>query len=114
MGYIQPTIRQYSQGQFWKYGYNIFIFFNLLFYISEILLQGFYYDVQEILPFVNGDFRFNKSGEKVSKFSSLEVEVRALIEGQFLSKRSYAEEIGLVIGSLYNNFLSHGFKFVTF
>lgn len=55
---------------------------------------GFYFDVQEILPFLSGDYRFNKSDKKVAKFSSLEIEVRALVEGQFIAKKAYAEDIG--------------------
>lgn len=61
--------------------------------------MGLYFDQQEILPFVSGDHRFNKATDKISKFSSLEVEVRALIEGQFVGKRVYAEDMGLKIGS---------------
>lgn len=59
---------------------------------------GLYYDVEEILPFLKGDYRYNKT-QSVSKFSSLEVEVRACVEGQFLAKRAYAEDYGLAIGS---------------
>lgn len=60
--------------------------------------MGLYFDTQEILPFLNGDHRFNKANDKINKFSSLEVEVRALIEGQFIAKRAYAEDIGCVTG----------------
>ncbi|GLV44319.1 uncharacterized protein CBL_12385 [Carabus blaptoides fortunei] len=60
--------------------------------------MGLYYDTQEILPFLSGDHRFNKAGDKISRFSSLEVEVRAVIEGQFIAKRAYAEDMGLKIG----------------
>ncbi|RZB40981.1 FGGY C domain containing protein [Asbolus verrucosus] len=60
--------------------------------------MGLYYDVQEILPFLSGDYRFNKAGDRVTKFTSLEVEVRALIEGQFIAKRAYAEDIGFTLG----------------
>ncbi|KAJ8917192.1 hypothetical protein NQ315_012684 [Exocentrus adspersus] len=59
--------------------------------------MGLYFDVQEILPFLQGDFRFNKSG-RVGKFTSLEVEVRAVIEGQFIAKRAYAEDFGFKFG----------------
>lgn len=59
--------------------------------------MGLYFDVHEILPFLKGDFRYNKT-QKVSKFSSLEVEVRACVEGQFIAMRSYAEEFGFNIG----------------
>lgn len=33
------------------------------------------------------------------KFTSLEVEVRALIEGQFIAKRAYAEDFGFKVDS---------------
>ncbi len=55
---------------------------------------GFYFDLQEILPKVNaGDYRFNKVGEKLIRFTSKEVEVRALVEGQFLAKKIHALKI---------------------
>lgn len=57
-----------------------------------------YYDSQEIIPFLSGDYRYNKAGDKVTKFSSLEVEVRALVEGQFVAKRAHAEDIGFEMG----------------
>lgn len=60
--------------------------------------MGLYYDVQEILPFLKGDFRYSKT-QKVPKFTSLEVEVRACIEGQFIAKRAYAEDFGLKVGN---------------
>ncbi|XP_019879890.2 xylulose kinase [Aethina tumida] len=59
--------------------------------------MGLYYDVQEILPFLQGDYRYTKSGS-VAKFTSLEVEVRAVIEGQFLARRAYAEDFGFKFG----------------
>ncbi|KAF2900905.1 hypothetical protein ILUMI_05310 [Ignelater luminosus] len=59
---------------------------------------GLYYDKQEIIPFLCGDYRFNKAGDKIIKFTSLEVEVRALIEGQFIAKRAFAEDIGFNLG----------------
>ncbi|EFN69877.1 Xylulose kinase [Camponotus floridanus] len=40
-----------------------------------------YFDKQEILPFVIGDYRYNKANDEISRYSSKEVEVRALIEG---------------------------------
>ncbi|OXA37978.1 xylulose kinase isoform X2 [Folsomia candida] len=59
---------------------------------------GFYYDLWEIIPKIkNGDHKFNKEGSKLTKFTSNEVEVRALIEGQFLSRRLHAEKIGCKI-----------------
>lgn len=59
--------------------------------------MGLYYDVQEILPFLQGDYRYTKSGS-IAKFTSLEVEVRAVIEGQFLARRAYAEDFGFKFG----------------
>lgn len=58
-----------------------------------------YFDTQEILPFIIGDYRYNKANDEISRYSSKEVEVRALIEGQFVAKRVYAEDLGFVIGN---------------
>jgi len=58
---------------------------------------GLYYDVQEIIPFAQGDFRWDKSNNAVSKFSP-ETEVRALLEGQFIAKRAHSEDLGFVVG----------------
>lgn len=58
-----------------------------------------YYDTQEIVPFLYGDHRYNKAGDKILKFTSLEVEVRALVEGQFIAKRAHAEDFGFNFGS---------------
>ena len=57
-----------------------------------------YCDAKEIAPSIIGDHRFNKANERVARYSSKEVEVRALIEGQFISKRAYAEDFGFNIG----------------
>nr|XP_023030477.1 xylulose kinase [Leptinotarsa decemlineata] len=57
---------------------------------------GLYYDIQEIIPFLQGDYRYNKAGN-VCKFTSLEVEVRACIEGQCLRNRAYAEDFGFQV-----------------
>lgn len=61
---------------------------------------GLYFDSQEILPFIIGDYRFNKANEKINRYSSKEVEVRALVEGQFIAKRAYAEDFGFSTGML--------------
>ena len=58
---------------------------------------GFYFDYKEIYPLISGDFRFNKFDAEVKTFSK-EVEVRALIEGQFLRLRVHAENLGYTIG----------------
>ncbi|XP_076324637.1 xylulose kinase isoform X2 [Tachypleus tridentatus] len=59
---------------------------------------GMYFDLIEIIPTVYGDHHFNKNGEEVSRFSK-EVEVRALIEGQFLAKRLHSEKLGFCVGA---------------
>ena len=42
-----------------------------------------YYTHPEITPHNRqGDFRFNKSGDRVTRFASKEAEVRALVEGE--------------------------------
>lgn len=63
-----------------------------------INLKGFYYDQREIIPWAIGDHLFNKANDRILKFNSKEVEVRALIEGQFIAKRAHAEEMGYVLG----------------
>uniref|UniRef100_A0A8C4Q585 Xylulose kinase n=1 Tax=Eptatretus burgeri TaxID=7764 RepID=A0A8C4Q585_EPTBU len=52
---------------------------------------GFYYFSVEITPPAIGIHRFNAQDEKVSPDN---VEIRSLIEGQFLSKRIHAEKLG--------------------
>ncbi|UYV83866.1 hypothetical protein LAZ67_X000467 [Cordylochernes scorpioides] len=54
---------------------------------------GLYYDMMEIQPQHEGDYKFNTNLEKVNKFSK-EIEVRALIEGQFIAKRVHCEALG--------------------
>ncbi|XP_029864515.1 xylulose kinase isoform X4 [Aquila chrysaetos chrysaetos] len=54
---------------------------------------GFYFDVMEIIPEAVGIHRFNRDNQKVSDFPK-EVEIRALIEGQFMAKRIHAEKLG--------------------
>lgn len=60
--------------------------------------MALYFDTKEIIPSLVGDYRFNKADEKISRYSSKEVEVRSLIEGQFIAKRAHAEDFGFVIG----------------
>ncbi|KAM4606083.1 xylulose kinase isoform 2-T2 [Polymixia lowei] len=57
---------------------------------------GFYFDAMEITPSAVGLYRFNQDNNKVLCFSS-QVEVRALVEGQFLAKRLHAERLGYKI-----------------
>lgn len=59
---------------------------------------GLYYDAQEILPAIQGEYRYNKDGERITRYKSKEVEVRALVEGQFVAKKAYVEDFGLVTG----------------
>ena len=58
---------------------------------------GIYFEVTEITPFAVGVHRFDSSDKRVESFTS-EVEVRALIEGQFMAKRAHAEGLGYNIG----------------
>ncbi|CAJ1081570.1 xylulose kinase isoform X1 [Xyrichtys novacula] len=57
---------------------------------------GFFFDVMEITPSVVGVHRFDPEDREVSSFSP-HVEVRALVEGQFLSRRLHAERLGYSI-----------------
>lgn len=60
---------------------------------------GMYFDNPEITPpLAHGDFRFNRSDERVSRFASVEAEVRALVEGQFMAKKLHAEHLGFTMG----------------
>lgn len=59
---------------------------------------GMYYHIREITPDLEGLYRFNKSDETVTRFTSSEVEVRALVEGQFIAKRVHAENLGFHTG----------------
>ncbi|XP_057680416.1 xylulose kinase isoform X10 [Corythoichthys intestinalis] len=54
---------------------------------------GFYFDVMEITPPAVGIHLFDAEDEEVSSLSA-EAEVRALVEGQFLSRRLHAERLG--------------------
>ncbi|NXK57549.1 XYLB kinase, partial [Sylvietta virens] len=55
---------------------------------------GFYFDVMEITPEAVGIHRFNRDNQKVVSSFPKEVEIRALIEGQFMAKRIHAEKLG--------------------
>ncbi|XP_043961032.1 xylulose kinase isoform X4 [Gambusia affinis] len=59
---------------------------------------GFYFDTMEITPPAVGLHRFDANDRQVSSWSP-ELEVRALVEGQFLSRRLHAERLGYSIGS---------------
>ncbi|XP_032092879.1 xylulose kinase isoform X1 [Thamnophis elegans] len=57
---------------------------------------GFYFDVREITPGAVGIHRFNAHNVETPAFPK-EVEIRALIEGQFMAKRIHAEKLGYKI-----------------
>ncbi|XP_039983015.1 xylulose kinase isoform X2 [Xiphias gladius] len=57
---------------------------------------GFYFDTMEITPPAVGVHRFDADDTEVSSVSP-QVEVRALLEGQFLSRRLHAERLGYSI-----------------
>lgn len=67
-------------------------------HVRIYLHLGLFFNVREILPWVQGEFRFDKMDNPVEKFSSAETEIRALIEGQFIAKRAHAEDLGFRIG----------------
>ncbi|KAM9718027.1 xylulose kinase-like isoform 1-T3 [Menidia menidia] len=54
---------------------------------------GFYFDSMEITPPAVGVHRFSPEDSEVSGWGP-EVEVRALVEGQFLSRRLHAQRLG--------------------
>ncbi|XP_004835301.1 xylulose kinase isoform X3 [Heterocephalus glaber] len=54
---------------------------------------GFYFDIMEITPEMIGYHRFNAENHEVPAFPG-DVEIRALIEGQFMAKRIHAEGLG--------------------
>lgn len=58
-----------------------------------------FFDEQEITPKAKGVFRFDAEGNKIDSFEQSAVEVRALVEGQLLAKRCYAEKLGFSIGT---------------
>ncbi|XP_031759728.1 xylulose kinase isoform X2 [Xenopus tropicalis] len=57
---------------------------------------GFYFEAMEITPQAVGVHRFNADSRKVSEFPK-DVEIRALVEGQFMAKRIHAERLGYKI-----------------
>ncbi|XP_066540187.1 xylulose kinase isoform X2 [Hoplias malabaricus] len=57
---------------------------------------GIYFDTKEITPPAVGIYRFNQYLQKVTTFTQ-EVEIRALVEGQFLAKRVHAQKLGYKI-----------------
>ncbi|KAK2548131.1 Xylulose kinase [Acropora cervicornis] len=59
---------------------------------------GIYFQVTEITPFAVGVHRFDEKGEKIESFPK-HVEIRALVEGQFMAKRAHAEALGYSLGA---------------
>ncbi|XP_059170004.1 xylulose kinase-like isoform X2 [Physella acuta] len=59
---------------------------------------GIYFDMMEIQPHAKGVFRFGDQGNLVDSFSP-EVEVRAVLEGQFVARRVHAEKVGCKLGN---------------
>uniref|UniRef100_A0AAY4AA96 Xylulose kinase n=1 Tax=Denticeps clupeoides TaxID=299321 RepID=A0AAY4AA96_9TELE len=57
---------------------------------------GIYFDTLEITPSAVGVYRVNEQDQTVEGFPG-EVEIRALVEGQFLAKRVHAEKLGYKI-----------------
>lgn len=70
-------------------------------------VTGLYFDSQEIIPWALGEHRYDEDDKPIPKFQSPEIEIRALVEGQFIAKRAHAEDIGFAIGEIYSfkNFL---------
>ncbi|CAG5119473.1 unnamed protein product [Candidula unifasciata] len=58
---------------------------------------GVYFDVKEIQPFADGVYRYNEQDEEVDSFPP-EVEVRAVLEGQFIARRVHSEMVGFQFG----------------
>lgn len=58
---------------------------------------GIYFDQMEIQPFAKGVYRFDGHGNKVDLFPP-EVEVRAVLEGQFVARKVHAENLGFQLG----------------
>ena len=56
---------------------------------------GLYFDEMEILPYAKGVHRWNEANQLVSEFEN-DIEVRAIIEGQFLAKRHHVQKYGFV------------------
>lgn len=85
-----------------KFYYNYFqLLLNLIFvrtHTHTIFAVGFFFDEQEIIPFVRGDFRFDAQNNPIKKFPSPENEIRAIVEGQLVAKRAHAESLGFTIG----------------
>ena len=60
---------------------------------------GIYFIDQEIIPNARGTYRWNSKNEKVESFEN-SIEIRALVEGQFIAKKLHAEKLGYNLGNL--------------
>ncbi|XP_073995322.1 xylulose kinase-like isoform X2 [Rhodnius prolixus] len=69
---------------------------------------GLYYDVEEIVPNLEGIYRYDRADNSIEKFPSAEIEIRALIEGQFLAKRAIIEDLNMNIGESTKVIVSGG------
>lgn len=58
---------------------------------------GIYFDVMEIQPLLKGRFRIDEEDQSVSSSFKNDEEVRAVIEGQVMSRRVHAETLGFKI-----------------
>lgn len=58
---------------------------------------GLYYDLPEIIPQIQGQYHFDNENRLIISFPSAEMEVRGIIEGQFIAKRAYIEQLGFVL-----------------
>ncbi|XP_004759412.1 xylulose kinase isoform X2 [Mustela nigripes] len=67
---------------------------------------GFYFDVMEITPEITGRHRFSAENRQVSAFPGA-VEIRALIEGQFMAKRIHAEGLGYRVSNAQDKDSGH-------
>ncbi|XP_065582639.1 xylulose kinase-like isoform X3 [Artemia franciscana] len=59
---------------------------------------GLYYDLTEITPHIQGEYRFDPDGNLISKFPAPEMDVRACIESQAIRLRLYSERLGYSSG----------------
>ncbi|KAI8382908.1 hypothetical protein BD560DRAFT_364468 [Blakeslea trispora] len=81
--------------------------FNHLVQEKEAMLDhhlGFYYWMQEIIPFAKGIYRFQK-GSPVDEFDDKQINVKAIVESQFMSMKIRLERMG---GSHIKRILASG------
>ena len=79
---------------------EINIFVRSRMFLFFFCVVGIYFHEPEITPSGSqGVFRFDKNGTQVLKPFPPEVEVRAVIEGQFLAKLSHARKLGYEISA---------------